>query len=142
MNYKKTLKIDSSVDKVFNFCASAYGFEKHFPYQISWIKNEEKWNLGSIIEFKFRFFFTWIYWKTEIIAYKKNDFFTDIMKGGFPYKYFNHCHLFKSEGNQTIYTDQIEFSLGFGDFIDKTIGKIILDSVFSQRHQKLKKCFN
>ena len=142
MKYKKTIKIDAPIDKVFNFCASPHGFEKHFPHRVRWVNKHEKWNLGSIIEFKFRFLFTWMYWKTEITAYKKNEFFADIMKVGFPYKYFNHYHFFEREGNKTIYTDKIEFSLGFGDFIDRTIGKIIIDSIFTKRHQNLNKCFS
>ncbi|WP_053541436.1 SRPBCC family protein [Anabaena sp. WA102] len=140
MEYKKTTNIDAPVEKVFGFCASPYGFEKHFPHQVRWINKHEEWNIGSIIEFKFRFFFTWMYWKTEITAYEENELFADIMKVGFPYKYFNHYHFFEPVGNQTIYTDQIEFSLGFGNLIDKTVGKMIIVSIFNKRHKNLKKC--
>lgn len=141
MKYKKAVKIDAPIDKVFNFCTSPYGFEKHFPHRIRWFDKQEKWQLGSIIEFEFRFFLIWMYWKTEITAYENNNLFIDIMKVGFPYKYFNHHHFFEPEGDRTIYTDWIEFSLGFGDFIDRTIGKLITHSIFTKRHQKLKKCF-
>ncbi|MDJ0796952.1 MAG: hypothetical protein QNJ51_08965 [Calothrix sp. MO_167.B12] len=141
MKYKKTIKIDAPVDQVFNFCASPHGFEKHFPHPVRWINKHDQWNLGSMIEFNFRFLFIWMYWKTEIIAYEKNEFFADAMKVGFPYKYLNHYHFFEPEGNKTIYTDKIDFSLGFGNFLDRTIGKIILDSLFTKRHKNLKKCF-
>lgn len=74
MKYNRKIKIDASIDKVFNFCASPHRFEKYFPYQVRWINKQEKWDLGSVIEFEFRFFFTWVYWKTEIAAYKNNVF--------------------------------------------------------------------
>ncbi|MBD2565334.1 MULTISPECIES: SRPBCC family protein [Nostocaceae] len=140
MKYKKTIKIDAPVEKVFSFCASPYGFEKHFPHRVRWINKHEEWNIGSIIEFKFRFFLVWMYWKTEITVYEENKFFADIMKVGFPYKCFNHYHFFEPVGNQTIYTDQIEFSLGFGNLIDRTVGKMIIGSIFTKRHKNLKKC--
>lgn len=63
------------------------------------------------------------------------------MKKGFPYKYFKHHHFFEPEGIRTIYTDRVKFSLGFGNFLDKTIGKFIIDSIFIKRRQNLNKCF-
>ena len=30
MNYTKTIQIDAPIDKVFEFCTSPDGFEKHF----------------------------------------------------------------------------------------------------------------
>ncbi len=63
------------------------------------------------------------------------------MKVGFPFKKFNHYHYFTPQNQNTIYTDKIEFSLGFGSFIDKTLGKFIVNSIFTKRHQNLKKYF-
>ncbi|BAY82415.1 hypothetical protein NIES267_18950 [Calothrix parasitica NIES-267] len=142
MNYIKTIQIDAPIDKVFTFCASPDGFEKHFPYSIKWIHTEENWDLGSIIEFKFHYLSIWLYWKAEITQYQQNKYFVDVSHSNFPYKYFRHSHLFKSQGEQTIYTDKIEFSLGLGNFIDKVVGIPVLQSTFNQRHINLKNYFN
>ena len=142
MNYTKTIQIDAPVEDVFAFCASPDGFEKHFPHSIQWIHTEENWDNGSIIEFKFRFLSIWLYWKAEIIEYQQNKLFTDVLRSSFPYKYFRHSHLFESQEEKTIYTDQIEFSFGFGNFIDKAVGIPMLESTFSQRHIRMKHAFN
>lgn len=142
MNYTKTIQINAPVEKVFAFCASPKGFEKHFPHSIQWIHTEENWDLGSIIEFKFRYLLIWLYWKAQITEYQQNQLFVDVLCSGFPYKYFRHSHLFESQEEKTIYTDKIEFSLGLGNFIDKVVGIPLLDSTFSQRHLNLKNYFN
>ncbi|MEL7241398.1 MAG: hypothetical protein AAGM40_03485 [Cyanobacteria bacterium J06573_2] len=142
INYTKTIQINATVEKVFAFCASPDDFEKHFPHPIHWINTEKEWKNGSIIEFKFRFSPIWLYWKAEIIEYQQNKLFIDILRSKFPYKYFRHSHLFESQGEQTIYTDKIEFSLGFGNLIDKVVGIPVLESTFNQRHINIKNYFN
>lgn len=141
MNYTKTIQIDAPIDKVFAFCASPDGFEKHFPHSVKWIRTEENWGNGSIIEFKFSFLSICLYWKAEIIEYQPNKLFTDVLRSSFPYKYFRHSHLFESQEKKTIYTDKIEFSFGFGDLIDKVVGIPILKSTFNQRHLNMKDFF-
>lgn len=142
MIYTKTIQINAPVDKVFAFCASADGFERHFPHSVQWIHTEENWDNSSIIEFKFRFLSMWLYWKAEIIEYQPNKLFTDVLCSNFPYKYFRHSHLFESQKEKTIYTDKIEFSFGLGNFIDKVVGIPLLDSTFSQRHLRMKDAFD
>ena len=142
MNYTKTIEINAPVEQVFKFCTSPNGFENHFPHSIHWINTEKEWKNGSIIEFKFRYLSIWLYWKAEIIEYQQNKLFVDILRSNFPYKYFRHSHLFESQRDKTIYTDKIEFSLGFGNLIDKLIGIPILESTFNQRHINMKNYFD
>ena len=109
---------------------------------VKWINTEKEWENGSTIEFKFRFLSIWLYWKAEIVESQPNQLFTDVLRSSFPYKYFRHSHLFKSQGEQAIYIYKIEFSLGFGNLIDKVVGIPTLESTFNQRHLNMKDFFN
>lgn len=142
MNYTKRIQINAPVEKLFAFCTSSEGFEKHFPHSIQWIDKEEDWGLGSIIEFKFHYLSLWLYWKAEITEYQQNKLFTDVLCSSSFYKYFRHSHLFESQGDKTIYTDKIEFSFGLGNFIDKVVGIPLLNSTFTQRHHRMKNIFD
>ena len=137
MEYEKTVIVNAPIDKVFDFCASPFGFEKHFPYKVCWLDKQKKWDLGSVVEFKFCYFLIWIYWKSEITTYEKYVLFVDLMKVGFPFKYFKHHHYFTSQNKNTVYRDKIEFSLGYGSFIDKTLGTMIVNLIFTKRQQNL-----
>ncbi|MGF1489823.1 MAG: hypothetical protein ACFBSE_22280 [Prochloraceae cyanobacterium] len=140
MEYSKTSQLDTSLDEVFNFCTSPTGFETIFPYPIIWVNKEQNWGLGSIVEFKFSFLLvTWTS-KTEITVFdRQNKILVDVLRGGLPYKYLEHHHEFAAKENGTIYTDRINFSFGYGDFLDRTIGIKLIDSIFNKRHLNMKK---
>ncbi len=69
--------------------------------------------------------------------YEKYVLFLDITKVGFPFKCFKHYHYFTPQNKNTIYKDKVEFSLGLGNFIDRTLGKAIIDLIFTKRQQNI-----
>ncbi len=142
MIFSKSVIINAPIDKVFSFCASADGFEQHFPQPIDWLDKGEPWQQGSIFRFKYRFLFTWWYWEGEITNYEKNSYFIDILRTGGGLKYFQHKHKFEPCEQGTLYTDKIEFTLGFGSWIDQLIVNRIIGFIFAKRHRNLCKYFD
>lgn len=146
MRLTKTSIINASVDELFEFCLSQDGFEIQFPYKICWLQVPEIWKKGSVITFKFKIakFFFWNIWiksKAEIVELEINKHFIGVLRIG-SCKFFRHRHEFETVGNKTSYTDVIEFTLGFGRFIDYWIGLKYLEKHFNKRHRNLKKYFS
>lgn len=143
MQFSMSSQIHSPVEEVFSFCLCRAGFEQQFPYPVKWIEASDRWQQGSVITFKFQFFSlgflkVWMPYQAEIIELAPNQYFIDVMRAG-PYQYFRHRHNFEVMNGTTHYTDTIEFSLGYGRFIDRRIGKPILHRIFRKRHQNLKR---
>lgn len=142
MRFSMSSQIDAPIEDVFALCTCRTGFEQQFPYSVRWIAADNHWLQGSLITFKFQFLKlgflqVWLSYQAEIIEMETNRYFIDVMRVG-PYQYFRHRHDFESVDQTTYYTDTIEFSLGYGDFIDNRIGKPILNRIFKRRHQNLK----
>lgn len=135
--FEKKSLIFAPLDRVFNFCTSRSGFERHFPYTVDWLNGPERWQQGSIIHFRFRYLKQWFNYQAEIVSYQTNELFVDEMRVG-PYKYFIHEHTFQPLLQGTLYTDKIRFTLGYGNLVDQLLGLKILDTTFTKRHSKMK----
>jgi ligand-binding SRPBCC domain-containing protein len=133
---KKTL-IFAPLERVFAFCSSRSGFEKHFPYKVDWQNGPERWHQGDVLNFRFLFLKKWINYQAVITSFSENEHFIDEMKQG-PYKMFVHKHSFERMLKGTLYTDTIDFTLGYGNFLDRTIGLRLLETTFTRRHAKMK----
>lgn len=142
MQFSKSIQVDAPIEEVFVFCASPNGFERHFPQPIRWLDKAQPWSIGSVFQFKYRFLFVWWYWQGEIVYYENNRCFVDVLRAGKGFEYFEHRHEFHLLGNQTLYTDKIEFRTGLGSWIDRLIGMRIIGFIFSKRHTKLCECLN
>lgn len=135
--FEKSVLIDSPVEDVFAFCNSRVGFERHFPHKVDWLSGPETWRKGTELFFKFNFLGLWLDFRTKITRWEENRVFKDEMVVG-PYRRFAHTHLFKEAGGSTLYTDRVEFSTGFGRFVDQTIGMWLVRSTFVKRHARMK----
>jgi ligand-binding SRPBCC domain-containing protein len=142
MQFSMSSQIPASIEDVFAFCTCRAGFEQQFPYPVTWLEASHPWQTGSLIRFKFQLLNLgllkiWLPYHAEIVEMVSNRYFVDVMRVG-PYQYFRHRHDFELIEGMTHYTDKIEFSLGYGHFIDRQIGLPILRKIFRKRHQNLK----
>ena len=142
MIFSKSVQINAPVEQVFAFCASADGFERHFPQPVRWLDKGEPWKQGSVFRFKYRFLFIWWYWQGEITHYENNSYFIDVLKAGGGLKSFEHKHEYKPCEQGTLCTDHIEFTFGLGSWFDRLIVKRMIGYIFAPRHKLLVQCFS
>ncbi len=135
--FKSSVLIKAPVEEVFAFCASRQGFEQHFPHKIDWQDGPEIWHEGCELKFRFNYLRCWLNYKTRITRWEENRFFVDEMCAG-PYKRFVHTHLFEKVEDGTLYTDCVEFSTGFGQWIDRLIGLRQIKATFDKRHARMR----
>jgi ligand-binding SRPBCC domain-containing protein len=135
--FEKSVLIKAPVDQVFAFCSSRRGFERHFPYRVRWSQGPENWREGTELTFKFRYLGLWLNYVTRVVRYEVNRCFVDEMISG-PYRSFVHTHSFRETEEGTLYTDRVEFSTGFGGWIDRYVALRQIRAAFEQRHRRMK----
>ena len=135
--FEHSVVIEAPVEKVFAFCNSREGFQRHFPHKVRWQHGPENWGRNCELTFKFRYLGMWLPYKTKITEWRPNHMFRDAMVVG-PYKRFVHTHSFRAVKEGTLYTDRVEFSIGLGKWIDRTIGLRQIRSTFAKRHAQMK----
>jgi ligand-binding SRPBCC domain-containing protein len=96
--------------------------------------------MGSTFSFRYRFLGVWLPWEGEIIDWVPGARFVDRMCKG-TFREFVHTHLFEPLPNGTLYTDAMEFTLGMGEFVDRVLGKPMLDRTVRKRHARLLEIF-
>lgn len=137
-DHSQSVFIAAPPERVFRFCASREGFEAHFPHAIDRYKGTESWRLGDVFAFRYKFFGLWSRWQGKITHYEENRRFTDLMQVGL-FKHFEHTHLFEPAEGGMRYTDSLRFTLGYGSFVDRVIGRRMLAGTFTKRHALLKR---
>jgi ligand-binding SRPBCC domain-containing protein len=135
--FERSTFIEAGRETVFAFCNSSQGFRQIFPYRVQWESGPDDWQYGDQIAFRFRYGGVWIPYLAQIVAWEPNCFFVDEMVRG-PYRFFRHAHYFFAEANGTTLVDRIEFNTGYGRLVDRTFGRWMLNSLFQQRHARLK----
>lgn len=138
--YQRSCLIPASVEDVFSHSTSLEGFCQQFPFEVKWRSGPAKWCCDDELDFSYRVLGLWFTHKAKIVEFHPNERFIDEMTSGF-YKYFRHTHTFVPEGTGTRVTDQVEFSMGFGKWLDRTIGWKTLDDTFAKRHRALRTHF-
>ena len=136
--YARESVVRATPEQVFRYSASRVGFCEQFPYQVKWLDGPEYWDKGDILDFSYRVCGVWLRHRAEVIHYQKDRLFVDRMLEGM-YGFFKHTHEFEPVEEGVRVRDTVEFSLGVGDLIDRTIGMITLDRAFNLRHQALKR---
>lgn len=133
--------IQAPVDVVFAFCSSPVGFETQFPFKVQWIQRPERWRNGDVIHFSYRVMGCWLVHQAKITEFCNNSRFVDEAEGGF-FSIFRHEHLFRPEGNSTIYTDSVSVSIGLGKIVDAVLLRSIVHAVFKKRQRRLQAALN
>jgi len=135
--FEQSVLINAPVETVFAFCSSRQGFERHFPHRVSWKDGPDEWCEHSELAFRFQYLRCWFNYRTRVTRWEKNRMFVDEMVAG-PYKRFVHTHTFDPLAEGTRYTDRVEFSTGYGRWIDRTLALRQIRSTFRKRHARMK----
>lgn len=122
--------------EVFNYSTTIEGFRKQFPFKVKWHDGPERWHANDVLDFSYRVAGVWMRHRAHVVEWRPGQCFVDEMTHGL-YKYFRHTHEFIPDRHGTRVRDQVEFSLGFGKFIDKLIGLPTLANTFKKRHAAL-----
>lgn len=128
-------------EAVFAFSTSLAGFREQFPFRLDWLGGPEQWAHGDVLDFKYRVAGLWFRHRATIVELEPGEAFTDVMERGF-FRVFRHRHRFQPHGGGTRVTDAVEFSLGLGDVMDRTVGRALLERTFRRRHDALKHHFS
>ena len=137
VEFARSVVVKAPVQRVFEFTNSASGFQQHFPHPVVWEEGPPAWRLGDEISFRYRFCGVWIPYRAEIVEWRQNRSFVDEMRNG-PFRFFRHTHRFESIDGGTRYTDQVQFNLGYGGWIDRTLGACLMNSLFRKRQARMK----
>jgi len=144
----ETLKIPSTIDKVWDFISSPQNLKSITPeymgFDITTKNLPEKVYAGMIISYnvspllgiKMR-------WVTEITHVSELKYFVDEQRYG-PYKMWHHQHIIEAIEGGVLMTDIVDYlpPLGFlGAFANKLIIKSQLNEIFSFRTKKLEEYF-
>jgi len=140
MRFQKRSLIPAPVEVVFAYCVSQSGFRQQFPFRVEWLNGPEIWGIGDEIDFRYRVNGIWLRHTARIVEFELNRCFVDEMTGGF-YRAFRHRHEFEPSDTGTWVIDEVEFSLGFGSWLDRTLGGVTLQRVFARRHKALQDHF-
>jgi ligand-binding SRPBCC domain-containing protein len=124
-------------EEVFRFCLSLAGFKAQFPLPLRLLACDHEWSIGSVVDFKFKFWGIWLRYAAEVTAVDRNRSFVDVMRRG-PYKYRTHEHRFEAVPEGTLYTDVVDFSGGLFGLFDRALLGARERATLKQRHGLLK----
>ena len=135
--FESSIFINASVDEVFELCASADGFEEHFPHKLIWPSGKSEWHLGSQFELRFRQLGVWVSWRGKFVEWVHGKKLVDVLEHGMM-RFYEHTHLFEPQDGGTLYTDRIRFSTGLGRLMDRFALLTVIRPTFAKRHRNMK----
>lgn len=136
MQFETQVRVPAAPDEVFDYCATVEGFRTQFPFPVRWLEGPASWQGGDVLDFRYRVGGIWMRHRARIVEFERGRCFVDEMTDGL-YRSFRHTHRFIADGDRTCVRDQIEFSMGYGNLVDRLIGLPTLGSTFRKRHAAL-----
>lgn len=110
---------------VFALCVSQAGFESAMPPGVRVLAWPDPFRAGAVMAFHWQVAgLVPVRWIAVIDAHEPEHFFTDLQTRG-PLRYFRHTHRCEPEGDGTRYTDELEFSTGFGPLGDLAAATVV-----------------
>lgn len=134
--YALSCQLAAPPAEVFAFCTRLDGFREQFPFPVRCREWPAQWHVGIVLDFRWRLAGIWVPHVAKVTAFEPGRCFVDEMTRGI-YRTFRHTHCFESSDGGTRLTDTVEFSLGFGRWVDNSIGRLTLERTFRQRHRAL-----
>lgn len=138
VKFKYSSMIDAPIDVVWAFHERPNVLKLLTPPWLSvQVQREGRLEVGAVSEFDILVGTVAVKWLAVHTECEKYHFFVDQQREG-PFASWQHRHLFTSESNKTLLTDDIDFSLPGGFFIDffgSWFVMMQLDSMFRYRHE-------
>lgn len=139
VKFKYSSVIDASVETVWAFHERLDVLKLLTPpwLPIRVVRREGGLEVGAISEFDISVGAIAVKWLAVHTECEKYHFFVDQQREG-PFASWQHRHLFTSENNKTLLTDDIDFSLPGGfytDFFASWLVMMQLDAMFRYRHE-------
>lgn len=146
--FKKTQKINASIDEIWSFIADPKNLKKITPNYMGFdITSEDlpnKMHPGMIISYKVSpILGIKMNWLTEITHVIDKEFFVDEQRVG-PYKIWHHQHHIKEIENGVLMTDIVTYQPPFGflgGIANRFIIKNKLEEIFKYRKKVLDNMF-
>jgi ligand-binding SRPBCC domain-containing protein len=94
---------------------------------------------GTIIDYRIRWRWVPLRWRTEIIEWEPPHRFVDVQVRG-PYKFWHHTHSFEARGEGTLMTDHVRYRLRWGPIGRWLHGRVVrpdLEAIFDFRRQRI-----
>jgi ligand-binding SRPBCC domain-containing protein len=144
--FKKELKINASVDEIWDFISSPRNLKEITPdymgFDIITKELPEKMYPGMIISYKVKplpgMKTTWV---TEITHVKDKEYFVDEQRVG-PYSIWHHEHFIKAIPNGVLMTDIVSYKPPFG-FLGSVANQLVirkkLNEIFNYRTKAIER---
>ena len=133
----------ASVGELFPFFAEARNLETITP---PWLRFEVltpapiSMKVGTLIDYRLRWRFLPIRWRTEIKAWDPPRRFIDEQIRG-PYRLWRHEHVFVENGSTTTMTDRVEYAVPGGAIVQLLFVGRDVDRIFAYRQKVLEERF-
>ncbi len=139
--------LPQSLEEVFPFFAQAENLNQITP---PWLRFRLLTPLpivmqqGTLIDYKIRWRWWPIRWRTEIVEWNPPHGFVDVQIKG-PYRRWHHRHTFLSQAGGTLVRDEVEYDLplGFlGRWLHQRVIRSDLEAIFDYRARRVADYFN
>ena len=131
--------IPASIEEVWKFFSDPSNLKKITPEKLDFVvisKEQEKMYAGQIIEYTIRPLFRIpVYWMTEIMHVKEQQYFIDEQRYG-PYSFWHHQHFFEEVEDGVVMKDLVHYKIPFwfiGDIANTLFVRKQLKTIFSFR---------
>lgn len=122
---------------VYALGVSRAGFEAAMPAGVRVLSWPEAFEAGAVLAFQWRVAgLLPLRWIAVIDAHDEGRSFADLQTRG-PFRYFRHTHRGVPRGNGTRYTDELEFSTGFGPPGD-LVAAAVIRAAFGPRLRRMR----
>ena len=141
---RRVQRLPGSPGDVFPFFADARNLEAITPPLLRFevvTPGEIEMRVGTIIQYQLRVHRIPVRWLTSIQAWEPPYRFVDVQVSG-PYALWHHTHEFAADGNTTVMTDVVRYSIGFG-WLGEIAHRLFVgrdvDAIFRFREQAVPK---
>lgn len=143
-----TQRFERGRDEVFAFFAAAENLEQLTP---AWLRfriltpRPIAMHDGALIDYTIRLRGVPIRWRTRIAAWDPPRRFVDEQVRG-PYAFWRHEHVFEQDGDGTVMTDRVEYTVPLGTTwagraIDRLLVRPDVTRIFEYRHEAMAALF-
>ncbi|MGF1582314.1 MAG: SRPBCC family protein [Gemmataceae bacterium] len=139
--------IPQPVDEVFAFFSDAFNLDRITPPWLHFAVLTESpipMKPGQLIDYRLRWRWIPMKWRTEIVAWEPPRFFIDQQIHG-PYRLWHHEHTFVQENGGTRMMDKVTYAVPgwiFEPFLNKFLVRPDVERIFLYREDRIQQIFS